>query len=194
MTSLDDQPLDGTAERPSPEFAQFYATAFPLLVGRVFLIVGHSHLAEDLAQDAMVEMFHQWSDRSDRSVKDNIAWAVGIAANLTRRHQRRLVTGARAVARWAGMHRPATVYIEMDVLVRSEAYRRIAGLSKRQRAVAVLWVFADMTAEEIAQTLGIATSTVRTHLQRIRKHLVDHMDSEIVVGDQRSIRPREFQL
>ncbi len=32
------------------------------------------------------------------------------------------------------------------------------------------WGLADMTAEEIAATLGIASSTVRTYFQRIRIH------------------------
>jgi DNA-binding CsgD family transcriptional regulator len=43
-----------------------------------------------------------------------------------------------------------------------------------------------MTAEEIAETLGISASTVRTHLQRIRKQLTAHISQDIVTDDRKS--------
>jgi RNA polymerase sigma factor (sigma-70 family) len=184
MTAADNQTLERAVPRHHLGFPEFYTAAFPLVVGRVFLIVGHKYLAEDLAQDAMVEMMRQWHDRCDLPLEHNIGWAVGIAANLARRHQRRAVTGMRALSRWAGLHRPPLVHLEIEVLARDEAYRRIAGLPKQQRAVAVLWAFGGMTAEAIAQTLGVTSSTVRTHLQRIRKQLVAQAGHAAAVDDQ----------
>jgi RNA polymerase sigma factor (sigma-70 family) len=186
MTSIDGRPPDSSEASPlAPDFDQFYAAAFPSILGRVFLVVGNKHLAEDLAQDAMVEMLQQWDNRRTLPIAANTAWAIGIAVNLTRRHQRRLVTGARAVARWAAGAQSSAAFFETDVLARDEVYRRIAKLSKKQRAVAVLWAFAGMTAEEIARTLDISSSTVRTHLQRIRRHLVEDMRLERPIGHDR---------
>jgi DNA-directed RNA polymerase specialized sigma24 family protein len=52
------------------------------VVGQVFVIVRDAHLAEELAQEAMVEMMDQWADRCDRTIDANIAWTVGIAARI----------------------------------------------------------------------------------------------------------------
>jgi RNA polymerase sigma-70 factor, ECF subfamily len=176
MTHVAGRALDGKDPPSFAGFDQFYASCFPLVVSRVFLAVGHWYVAEDLAQDAMVEMMEQWDERSGRSVADNVAWAVGIAMNLARRHRRRIATGARAIARMAGWQRPTITHLEMEVLNRAETYRRIAALPKQQRVVAVMWVLADRSVDEIAQALGIAPSTVRTHFQRIRRQLADLSD------------------
>ena len=169
MTLPGDRPVSG-AERFS-EFATFYTSAFPIVMSRVFLLVGQRHLAEDLAQDAMVVMMQQWRDRSGHPLTANVAWAVGIAANLAYRHRRRLLTGARIMARWATHFSPVVTHVDTEVLGRDETYRQIARLSRQQRAVAVLRVLGDQSVEEIAATLGISASTVRTHLQRIRAQL-----------------------
>jgi RNA polymerase sigma factor (sigma-70 family) len=170
MTSVAGPELDGTNPQDFVGFAQFYAVGFPLVVGRVFLVVGHWFVAEDLTQDAMVEMMRQWEERSERSEADNIAWTIGIAMNLARRHRRRVAVGARALARWVGWQQSTLAQLENDVLAKADTYRWISALPQQQRAVAILWALADQSADEIARTLGISASTVRTHLQRIRRH------------------------
>jgi DNA-directed RNA polymerase specialized sigma24 family protein len=99
-----------------------------------------------------------------------------------------MATGTRALARWAGLRRPEVAHLEIEVVTRSETYRRIAKLPMQQRAVAVLSFLEDMTAEDIARTLGISPSSVRTHLQRIRRRLADDTHAEIA-EDQQSMRP-----
>jgi DNA-directed RNA polymerase specialized sigma24 family protein len=150
-----------------------------LVVGRVFLMVGDWHAAEDLAQDAMLTLMDQWADRRDRSDDANVAWTLGIAANLSRRHRRRLAVHAKALGRLVGLQQPSIACFDVDVVARADTYRRLSALPRQTRTVAVLWLLAGMTADEIGVRLNITSSTVRTYLQRIRKHFGDDGPSGI---------------
>jgi RNA polymerase sigma-70 factor (ECF subfamily) len=171
MTFMVDPVRDATYRVPLTGFEQFYEATFRRVVGRVFLIVGDAHLAEELAQDAMVEIMDQWADRCERSVDSNIAWTVAIAANLARRHWHRLKIRARALTRLAARLQPEVSSFDVEALARIDTYRRLTALPRRQREIATLWLLGDMTAEDIADTLGITASAVRTHTQRIRLRL-----------------------
>jgi DNA-directed RNA polymerase specialized sigma24 family protein len=162
-------------DRPAfpAEFERFYTGSFPLVAGRVFLMVGDWHAAEDLAQDAMLTLMDQWADRCGRSNADNVAWTLGIAANLSRRYRRRLAVHAKALGRLVGLEQPSIACFDVDVVARADTYRRLSALPRQTRTVAVLWLLAGMTAEEIGGRLNITSSTVRTYLQRIRKHFDD---------------------
>ncbi|GAB3828378.1 RNA polymerase sigma factor [Dactylosporangium cerinum] len=166
-----DRRTTSPAETPLAGFEQFYESSFQRVVGRVFLIVGDAHLAEELAQDAMVELMAQWAGRRDRPAESNTAWTVGIAANLARRHWRRLVVHTRVLTRLAGRRQAGASSIDEQTIVHVDTYRSLAALPRRQREIATLWVLCDMTAEEIADALDISASAVRTQMQRIRKRL-----------------------
>ncbi len=87
----------------------------------------------------MVEMIGQWANRRAKPVEANIAWTVGIAVNLARRHRRRLAVRAKVFSRWMGWQQSMIGSVDVEVVARAEAYRRMAALPGRLRAVAVLW-------------------------------------------------------
>lgn len=162
---------DTTCRAPLTGFEQFYESSFRHVVGRVFIVVGDIHLAEELAQDAMVEIMDQWADRRERSLESNLAWTVAIAVNLARRHWRRLAVRSRVLARLAGRPRPGLSSLDVEAIARIDTYRRLGVLTRRQREIGTLWILGDMAAEDIADALGISASSVRTHMQRIRRRL-----------------------
>ncbi|MDG6101385.1 sigma-70 family RNA polymerase sigma factor [Dactylosporangium aurantiacum] len=181
-------PVPDAARRPPlTGFDQFYEQAFRRVVGRMFLVVGNVHLAEELAQDAMVQIMDQWGERRDRSVESNVAWTVAIAVNLARRHWRSLAVRARAVARLAGRGHSGAVSLDVEAIERMDTYGLLATLPRRQREIATLSVLCDMPAEEIAAVLGISASAVRTHMQRVRKRLAGGVGKPLTdAGGERS--------
>ena len=56
--------------------------------------------------------------------------------------------------------------------------RLIASLSGVQRAVVALYYYEDRSVEEVADTLGVPTGTVKTHLHRARAALRDGWERE----------------
>jgi RNA polymerase sigma-70 factor, ECF subfamily len=148
------------------DFAEFYASAFPRLVGQVFLITGDLHDAEDLVQEAMARASARWGRVRDYDVPE--AWvrrvAMNLAADLGRRSRRRRA----AMARLASMPAPEPVGLP------AEDMRVVAALGTLplfQRQVLILHHLADMPVAEVATTLRVPVGTVKSRLKRARRAL-----------------------
>jgi RNA polymerase sigma-70 factor, ECF subfamily len=152
--------------RDRQDFTEFYAGAFPRLVGQVFLVVGDLHDAEDLVQEAMARASARWGRLQDYDVPE--AWvrrvAMNLAADRARRSRRRLA----AMVRLASM--PAT----QEAGLATEDRRIVAALGAlplSQRQVLVLHHLADLPVGEVAATLRIPVGTVKSRLKRGRRAL-----------------------
>jgi RNA polymerase sigma factor (sigma-70 family) len=102
-------------------------------------------------------------------------WLYGIATNLIRNHRRAEARRWRAMARdvaGAGAEpEPEADGAAARVTAqaaRGELARVLAGLPSRQRDVLLLYAWADLEYEEIAQALGLPVGTVRSRLHRAR--------------------------
>lgn len=139
-------------------------------------------LAEDVAAEAFARAFdcrHRY-DPARASVR---AWLHGIAANLIRGHlrdeRRRLNAYARAGSA------PGIIAGAEDSDARADAESAaprmavaIAALRRQERDVLLLYAWAELSYEEIAQALGTPIGTVRSRLARARARLRDHLDPE----------------
>jgi RNA polymerase sigma-70 factor, ECF subfamily len=146
------------------DFAEFYAGAFPRLVGQVFPVVGDLHDAEDLVQEAMARASVRWGRLQDYDVPE--AWvrrvAMNLAADLRRRSRRRLA----AMVRLASM--PATAGVELPI----RDLRIVAALGTlplSQRQVLILHHLVDLPVVEVAATLRVPVGTVKSRLTRARR-------------------------
>ncbi len=114
-----------------------------------------------VADDAVAEAFAQFLRRGD-AIRNPNAWvwtaAFRIAAEELRKRSR--ATGASP---------RDTTYEMPDPL--PEVLAALATLPTVQRTVVVMHDYADRPSSEIAQTLGIARSTVRVHLSTARRKL-----------------------
>jgi RNA polymerase sigma-70 factor (ECF subfamily) len=113
-----------------------------------------------VADEAVAEAFAQLLRRGD-GVRDPAAWiwttAFRVAASeLSNR------------SRWHPSLMPGT-YELPDPL--PELLAALGDLPRMQRAVILLHDYADRPTSEIAQTFGIARSTVRVHLSQARRTL-----------------------
>jgi RNA polymerase sigma-70 factor (ECF subfamily) len=113
-----------------------------------------------ITDEAVAEAFAQLLARGD-GVRHPSAWvwkaAFRVAAGELQRRRRTS---------------PSTGYqVHEDPDPRPEVLAALASLPTVQRAVVVMHDYADRPVSEIAETLGIARSTVRVHLSQARRKL-----------------------
>jgi RNA polymerase sigma-70 factor (ECF subfamily) len=127
----------------------------------VFLICHDHHRAEDIVQDAFLQLFRHWEKvrRLDRPG----AWVRRVAIRLAVRSLRR------DDARRQAERQSPPPWVEK---VRDrEIFDAIGALPPRQRAAVVLYYFEDRSTPEIAELLGCSTATARVHVHRGRRGL-----------------------
>lgn len=114
-------------------------------------------------------------DRYDGSRPDARPWLFGIATNLVRRHHRSQGRAVRAHARLRGhlatlprVDEGARVDLQQDVRPVMEAVDR---LPRMDRDVLLLFAWAELSYDEIAEALLVPVGTVRSRLHRARLHL-----------------------
>lgn len=132
--------------------------------------------ADELAGDVFVVAFRN-RRRYDPACGTVRAWLYGIAMNLQRTRWRSEARQARALERVAGRAIAAVTPIEAaeDILDGRRQLERVrdamAFLSEPHRAVLALFVWEQLSYEEIASALGVEVGTVRSRLARARNEL-----------------------
>jgi RNA polymerase sigma factor (sigma-70 family) len=154
--------------------------AFAALFDRYATVI-HRYAARRLgteaADDVMAETFTVAFQRRgdyDLDRADARPWLYGIATNLIRNHRRAEARRWRAMAREAtgAGHEPEADSAAERMTAqaaRGDLARVLAGLSARQRDVLLLYAWAELEYEEIAQALGLPIGTVRSRLHRARQ-------------------------
>ena len=150
--------VDGVAIR------EFLHTAYPRLVAAVALTSGSRPAAEDAVQEALL-----WAwERSEKGEEVDFleGWVTTVALNLVRSGLRRMRSERRARAR---LH--ATALAEPPTADRIDVDRALAALPRRQREVAVLRYYLQMSTREVASALELDEGTVKSTLFRARAAL-----------------------
>jgi RNA polymerase sigma factor (sigma-70 family) len=172
------------------DFASFYrATAAQTLRAACRMTRGDHHLAHDVTQDAYVAMLRCWPARQGISLDDNRRYVMGIMSNKVidwyrRRYNRNVEFDDEfdCAVEETGL---TEVVDELSVL--GAVRNLIDGQPARRRAVAVLFFLQGWGHKEVAVTLGMSESTVRTHVERLRNLLKPFIDQihEIDRGGER---------
>jgi RNA polymerase sigma-70 factor (sigma-E family) len=144
------------------EFDEFVSVAWPRLRWTAYLLVGDPHLAEDLAQTALVKTYASW-----RRVRreDALAYArrVLVNTNIDRLRRRRLTE----VALDPAGDGPSRAAGGSDTVTdRDAVVRLLAGLTAQERRVVVLRYLYDLTEPMVAGELGISVGTVKSTTSR----------------------------
>src|SRR5690349_18614770 len=121
------------------EFRWLFVHDYPSVVRTTYLVLHDHARAEEIAQDAFVQLLRHWS--KVRQYESPSAWlrrvAVRLAVKEARRDQRRLVLTRRD---HETPHPPAAGgAVEVD----EELVRAIRALSPQQRSVVVLFYYED---------------------------------------------------
>lgn len=165
-------------EQPVLELADFDEVV-RLYRARIFRFImaslGDRDLAESLTQDCFLRAYnarHQF--RGDASIS---TWLTRIALNLVRDYLR-----SRRMRFWQKTRESAVDLVdisdwvpdaaasaETSILQRErvkQVWKVVSDLSRQQRAVFILRFVEEMELSEIAETTGMNTSTVKSHLYR----------------------------
>jgi len=145
-------------------FEEFYAAELPRLVA-LARGLGPSHVAEDVAQEAMLVAYRRWSDLDELERPD--LWVRRTCANLAVSQFRRRVVELRAAARLAGRRESPVELSEAG----EQFWTAVRSLPHRQAQSAALRFVYDMSVADIAETLGCTEGTVKQHLSRARHTL-----------------------
>jgi RNA polymerase sigma-70 factor (sigma-E family) len=140
------------------DLTHFCRAEYPRLVGALSLYCGDRHVAEELAQDAIVRVISDWP--KVRRFQAPGAWAHRVAINLANSHLRRRLAERRAKQRlFAYVPR---IHHDPDTPTALAIREIVASLPKRQRAVVVLRFFADLSVREVADLLDCPEGTVKS--------------------------------
>jgi RNA polymerase sigma-70 factor (sigma-E family) len=157
------------------DFDSYVAERGAALLRVAYLLTGDRHLAEDLVQDVLATAYLRWGRVSSADSRDAY-----VRTMLVRRHlswRRRRSSGEMAAP---GTDTVVGRDFAADYDAHDAAWRLLATLPRRQRAVLVLRYYEDLTDEAIAALLGCGASTVRSNAARglatlrARERVTDH--------------------
>jgi RNA polymerase sigma-70 factor (sigma-E family) len=163
--------LGATAEA---DLRRVYEVEFSRLVGLARLLVDRREDAEEVVQEAFART---WANLGKVRGDDPLPYVRRAVVNLCRGRLRRLRT--------ARSHRPeraADVESAEHGAVRSEQARSVLAsidrLPRRQRECVVLRFYADLTVPQIAESLGVAEGSVKSHLHRAMTALAMELEDQ----------------
>jgi RNA polymerase sigma factor (sigma-70 family) len=151
------------------EFASLYAAEFTAVSRTVFLILHDRQRAEDITQDAFIQLYSHWGrvSRYDRPG----AWVRRVAIRLAVRHQNR--ERMRAVIERTA--EPPAVPQPADV----DLLRSLRQLPPAYRAALVLHYYEDWPLAEVASVLGWTVPATKVKLLRARRRLGKLLHEEV---------------
>ena len=154
---------DIAASEPDEDFARRYRDLFDAAMRLAYRMTRDGAVAEDVAAEAMARAYARW--RSVRTMAQPDAWVMRVAMNIVVDAARHKSVAARALPSLWTSSEPTTRFDD-DVAVRRALIVALRSLPSRQRDVIALRYLAEMDENAIADFLGIAPSSVRTHAQR----------------------------
>lgn len=152
--------------------AGFCADEYPRLVRALSLYVGDLHVAQELAQEALLRACQHWPRVSQLESPGGWTWRV--AVNLANSKFRRIRAERLAHQRLAG--RPVVAHTDPDVAAAVAIRRAVVALPPRQRTAVVLRFVADLSIEQTAEVMQASTDAVRSLTKRATTTLRQDLD------------------
>jgi RNA polymerase sigma-70 factor (ECF subfamily) len=166
--------MEDAASEDLLDFDTWYISAFPRLVGALYLVGGDWSSAEDAANEACVRVAVRWSSSRQKTNLDG--WAFVVGRNYIRRQAWRKkleIQRSQTAAAVAGQNDGNESDVE-----RLDVVQLLRNLPTRQRDIAVLHYMLDLPQEEVARRLRITRSTVASTVRELREKFSFHIDEE----------------
>jgi RNA polymerase sigma-70 factor (sigma-E family) len=149
-------------------FTEFVRAHSASLFRTAYLMTGDYQRAEDVLQSAFVRVYQRWPR------VDAMEHPVGYARRAVVNHA--LSWWRRPSSRESLLQlsdEPAWNGRVEDVAEHERVWQSVLSLPRRQRAVTVLRYYEDMTEAQIAETLGMAPGTVKSHSHAAVRRLAE---------------------
>jgi RNA polymerase sigma-70 factor (ECF subfamily) len=172
LTSMSEYVPDGTlaalrcgtdAAAVAADYTAFYLAQFRAVARTVYLVLYDREHAEDITQDAFVQLYLHWPKVARYDAPH--AWvrrvAIRLAVRAAHRDRRRLQLTRLS----ADAPAPAPAPMDIDLL------RATAALPAKQRAAVALHYYEDRPVAEVADLLGCSTTATKVMLHRARQAL-----------------------
>lgn len=148
------------SRRNRADFLEFAAAYRDQMRRTAYLLCGDPHRAADITQEALIRLYVAWPRLDDHGLRSYARRAVtSVAIDWSRKrssHETPVETTPDSVG-------PDPTEQVAERMVMLDA---LANLAPRQRACVVLRYYEDLSVEEIAQTLGCSTGTVKSQTAR----------------------------
>jgi len=144
-------------------FTVFYRRELPRIVALVAAIAGHAR-AEEIAQEALLRAHREWGRVAEYDKPG--AWVRRVAINLATSSRRRHLVELRALTRAGSRRQLDAPPPEVDGF-----WAMVRDLPPRQAAAVVLHYLDDRSIRDIADILGCAEGTAKSHLHKARQTL-----------------------
>lgn len=143
-------------------------------------------LGAEVAEDVLSQVFVEAMSNAanfDPSRGSERVWMFGIATNLIRRHRRAETLAHKAYAREADRPPSGTTHLMVDDrLLAEQGWARVskvlAGLNADDRDLLLLFAWADLPYEVIADIVGLPVGTVKSRIHRTRAKLRSRLGME----------------
>ena len=151
-------------------YESFYRAEYPHVVRTSYLIVHDRQRAEDVAQEAFIQLLTHW--RKVSRYEQPGAWvrrvAIRLASRVARREQRRPSLEHQCD--------PPLSLAAQDV----DLLNAIRQLTPQQRAAVALFYFEDRPLPEVAHILGCSHAAAKVHVFNARRRLALLLGEEVV--------------
>ena len=150
---------------------ELYHACYRRLVTQLFAFTSDITEAQDVVQEAFARALARPGGLAD--VDNPEAWLRTVAVNVVRRRWRRRRVLDVIMLRERPIQRLAEPGPEPD---RTDLSGALAALPRLYREAIVLHYFADLSVDEIAETLGVPAGTIKSRLSRGRSALAERLD------------------
>lgn len=147
------------------EFEEFLRGQLPGLVRFAAVLTADTYLAQDLTQDALVRAHARWG-RIGQLDRPDLYLRRMITNGFLSWRRRWSVRSIHLVADTGLLDHTTAPDPAVRLAEQDEVVRLLATLPRRQRVVLVLRFYEGRSDEEIAEILGCAAGTVRSHVSR----------------------------
>ncbi len=147
------------------EFQWLFGAEYPAVLRTTYLVLHDRQRAEEITQDAFVQLLRHWDKVRDYDSPQ--AWVRRVAIRLAVRDVRRERTRTRLTRREATLASTETPRTGLD----RDLLAAIQSLPPQQRSVVVLFYYEDRPMDEIAEIVGCSPSTGWVHLHKARRRL-----------------------
>lgn len=171
------EPQDPDVQVPG-RFEAFYREEYPAVVALMYGLTGIAWVSEDLAQEAFLRAYRDWTRIGQTPTAD--AWVKRVALNLAVSRFRRLRSEAAAKLRLV----PESTAMQPPTAESQAFWEEVRRLPRRQAQVLALRYLSELSVAEIAQVLQIADGTVKALLHLGRNRLARQLAAKGWIDDE----------